>query len=196
MDGCGHRSSLNRDQSECSRGRAKLEDARESYPSTKYPMIRSAVRQRALGEFLRKHGETIHPADDSRAVERRRRTSGLRREEVARRRVELQAAVDEISFQRVRDRIRLIYRLRRVAARGDPCRPRAQRGELSTPSGRLCARRPVRRCPVPPEGRDQALGALPCRQRGGRRDAGRWRVFRRRRAGRSGGSHRNGRDQG
>jgi transcriptional regulator with XRE-family HTH domain len=60
-----------------------LEDARESYPGTKYPMIRSAVRQRALGEFLRKHRETIHPEDDSRVGERRRRTSGLRREEVA-----------------------------------------------------------------------------------------------------------------
>ena len=46
-------------------------------------MIRSAVRQRALGEFLRKHRETIHPEDVSRATERRRRTSGLRREEVA-----------------------------------------------------------------------------------------------------------------
>jgi len=43
----------------------------------------SAVRQRALGEFLRKHRETIHPADDGRAGERRRRTLGLRREEVA-----------------------------------------------------------------------------------------------------------------
>jgi len=46
-------------------------------------MILSAARQRALGEFLRKHRETIHPAGDNRAGERRRRTSGLRREEVA-----------------------------------------------------------------------------------------------------------------
>ena len=60
-----------------------MEDARENYPSTKYPMIRSAVRQRALGEFLRKHRETIHPEDGGRVGERRRRTSGLRREEVA-----------------------------------------------------------------------------------------------------------------
>jgi transcriptional regulator with XRE-family HTH domain len=43
----------------------------------------SAVRQRALGDFLRKHRETAHPADDGRAGERRRRTLGLRREEVA-----------------------------------------------------------------------------------------------------------------
>ena len=64
-------------------GGAKLEDADENYPSTKYPTILSAVRQRALGEFLRKRRETIHPADDSRVGERRRRTSGLRREEVA-----------------------------------------------------------------------------------------------------------------
>lgn len=60
-----------------------MEEPDEHYPSTKYPTILSAVRQRALGEFLRKHRETIHPADDSRAGERRRRTSGLRREEVA-----------------------------------------------------------------------------------------------------------------
>lgn len=41
------------------------------------------MRQRALGDFLRKHRETTHPADDGRAGERRRRTLGLRREEVA-----------------------------------------------------------------------------------------------------------------
>jgi len=47
-------------------------------------MIRAAVRQRALGEFLRKHRELVaKPADDKQAGERRRRTSGLRREEVA-----------------------------------------------------------------------------------------------------------------
>jgi transcriptional regulator with XRE-family HTH domain len=47
-------------------------------------MIHSAVRQRALGEFLRKHRELVTaPAEDKQAGERRRRTSGLRREEVA-----------------------------------------------------------------------------------------------------------------
>jgi transcriptional regulator with XRE-family HTH domain len=47
-------------------------------------MIHSAVRQRALGEFLRKHREQItKPADDKQVGERRRRTAGLRREEVA-----------------------------------------------------------------------------------------------------------------
>jgi transcriptional regulator with XRE-family HTH domain len=47
-------------------------------------MIHSAGRQRALGEFLRKHRELVaKPADDKHAGERRRRTSGLRREEVA-----------------------------------------------------------------------------------------------------------------
>jgi transcriptional regulator with XRE-family HTH domain len=47
-------------------------------------MIHSAVRQRALGEFLRKHRELVAvPADDKQPGERRRRTSGLRREEVA-----------------------------------------------------------------------------------------------------------------
>jgi transcriptional regulator with XRE-family HTH domain len=47
-------------------------------------MIRSAVRQRALGEFLRKHRELVtKPADGKKPDERRRRTSGLRREEVA-----------------------------------------------------------------------------------------------------------------
>ena len=60
-----------------------MEDADDNYPSTKYPTILSAVRQRALGEFLRKHREAVPPADESRAGERRRRTSGLRREEVA-----------------------------------------------------------------------------------------------------------------
>jgi transcriptional regulator with XRE-family HTH domain len=61
-----------------------LEDSNEHYPSTKYPRILSAVRQRALGEFLRKHRETAtRPTDDQQVGERRRRTSGLRREEVA-----------------------------------------------------------------------------------------------------------------
>ena len=47
-------------------------------------MTNPAVRQRALGEFLRKHRElTTNPADEKQAGERRRRTSGLRREEVA-----------------------------------------------------------------------------------------------------------------
>jgi transcriptional regulator with XRE-family HTH domain len=47
-------------------------------------MIRDAVRQQALGEFLRKHRElSTKPVDDKQAGERRRRTSGLRREEVA-----------------------------------------------------------------------------------------------------------------
>ena len=60
-----------------------MEESPENYPSTKYPTILSAARQRALGEFLRRHRETVHPADDGRVGERRRRTSGLRREEVA-----------------------------------------------------------------------------------------------------------------
>jgi transcriptional regulator with XRE-family HTH domain len=60
-----------------------LEDAHGADPGTKYPRILSAVRQRALGEFLRKHRETVHPADEGRPGARRRRTSGLRREEVA-----------------------------------------------------------------------------------------------------------------
>jgi transcriptional regulator with XRE-family HTH domain len=60
-----------------------LEDAHGADPGTKYPRILSAVRQRALGDFLRKHRETVHPADESRPGARRRRTSGLRREEVA-----------------------------------------------------------------------------------------------------------------
>lgn len=48
-------------------------------------MTNSVVRQRALGEFLRKHRELVTgPVDDKQAGERRRRTSGLRREEVAR----------------------------------------------------------------------------------------------------------------
>lgn len=47
-------------------------------------MTNSAVRQRALGEFLRKHRESVtDPAEEKKAGERRRRTSGLRREEVA-----------------------------------------------------------------------------------------------------------------
>lgn len=42
------------------------------------------MRQRALGEFLRKHRELVtQPAVDKQAGERRRRTAGLRREEVA-----------------------------------------------------------------------------------------------------------------
>jgi hypothetical protein len=61
-----------------------LADSPESYRGTKYPTIHSAVRQRALGEFLRKHRELVtKPADDKKAGERRRRTAGLRREEVA-----------------------------------------------------------------------------------------------------------------
>jgi transcriptional regulator with XRE-family HTH domain len=46
-------------------------------------MIRSAVRQRALGEFLRKHRLLTNPTGNKQAGERRRRTTGLRREEVA-----------------------------------------------------------------------------------------------------------------
>ena len=47
-------------------------------------MIHSAVRQRALGEFLRKHREQVaKPAGDKQVGERKRRTLGLRREEVA-----------------------------------------------------------------------------------------------------------------
>ena len=47
-------------------------------------MIHSGARQRALGEFLRKHRESVTGQWDGKQVgERRRRTSGLRREEVA-----------------------------------------------------------------------------------------------------------------
>ncbi|MGZ3294850.1 MAG: helix-turn-helix domain-containing protein, partial [Xanthobacteraceae bacterium] len=61
-----------------------LGDPRGNYRGTKYPTIHSAVRQRALGDFLRKHRESVAmAADDKQAGERRRRTSGLRREEVA-----------------------------------------------------------------------------------------------------------------
>lgn len=61
-----------------------MEDAHGDDPDTKYPRILSAVRQRALGEFLRKHRETVRPADESKPDGgRKRRTSGLRREEVA-----------------------------------------------------------------------------------------------------------------
>lgn len=56
----------------------------EDYGGTNYPMIRTTVRQRALAEFLRKHRELIvKPADDKQVGGRRRRTLGLRREEVA-----------------------------------------------------------------------------------------------------------------
>lgn len=65
-------------------GEFKLENSQEDYQGTNYPMIHSAVRQHALGEFLRKHRELVtKPADDKQVGERRRRTSGLRREEVA-----------------------------------------------------------------------------------------------------------------
>jgi transcriptional regulator with XRE-family HTH domain len=51
---------------------------------TKYPMIKSLLRQQTLGEFLRKHRELIsEPNGETPAVGRRRRTQGLRREEVA-----------------------------------------------------------------------------------------------------------------
>jgi transcriptional regulator with XRE-family HTH domain len=61
-----------------------LADSLKNYRGTKYPTIHSAVRQRALGEFLRKHRELVtQPAVDKQAGERRRRTAGLRREEVA-----------------------------------------------------------------------------------------------------------------
>lgn len=61
-----------------------LGDSQGGYRGTKYTTIRSDVRQRALGEFLRRHRESAAmPADDKQAGERRRRTSGLRREEVA-----------------------------------------------------------------------------------------------------------------
>jgi transcriptional regulator with XRE-family HTH domain len=61
-----------------------LADSKEVQRGTKYPTIHSAVRQRALGEFLRKHRElaTVH-TENKQAGARRRRTSGLRREEVA-----------------------------------------------------------------------------------------------------------------
>jgi transcriptional regulator with XRE-family HTH domain len=62
-----------------------LGHSQDNYQGTKYPMIRSATRQQALGEFLRKHRALIaEPAGDKPVGERRRRTSGLRREEVAR----------------------------------------------------------------------------------------------------------------
>jgi transcriptional regulator with XRE-family HTH domain len=61
-----------------------LADSLKNYRGTKYPTIHSAVRQRALGEFLRKHRELVtQPVVDKQAGERRRRTAGLRREEVA-----------------------------------------------------------------------------------------------------------------
>jgi transcriptional regulator with XRE-family HTH domain len=61
-----------------------LEDSQDDNRGTKYPTIHSAVRQRALGDFLRKHREAVPiAADDKQVGERRRRTSGLRREEVA-----------------------------------------------------------------------------------------------------------------
>lgn len=56
----------------------------KNYLGTNYPMIRTGVRQQALAEFLRKHREAItKPAGDKQVGERRRRTLGLRREEVA-----------------------------------------------------------------------------------------------------------------
>jgi transcriptional regulator with XRE-family HTH domain len=59
-------------------------DSQGDNRGTKYPTIQSAVRQRALGEFLRWHRESVViPADDKQVGERKRRTSGLRREEVA-----------------------------------------------------------------------------------------------------------------
>jgi len=61
-----------------------LGDSRGAYRGTKYPTIHSGVRQRALGDFLRKHRESVViAAGGKQAGERRRRTSGLRREEVA-----------------------------------------------------------------------------------------------------------------
>ena len=57
---------------------------RKDDPDTKHPTILNEVRRRALAEFLRKHRElVIQPADDKQRGERKRRTSGLRREEVA-----------------------------------------------------------------------------------------------------------------
>ncbi|MGO9356236.1 MAG: helix-turn-helix transcriptional regulator [Xanthobacteraceae bacterium] len=56
----------------------------DDYRDTNYPTIRAAVRQRALGEFLRRHRElVVEQAGTKQADERKRRTSGLRREEVA-----------------------------------------------------------------------------------------------------------------
>src|SRR5271166_5636769 len=60
-----------------------MEDPHGQYRTTKYPRLFSASRQRALGEFLRKHRELVTPADERQIGERRRRTQGLRREEVA-----------------------------------------------------------------------------------------------------------------
>jgi transcriptional regulator with XRE-family HTH domain len=61
-----------------------LADSQDNYGGTKYPMTYSAVRQRALGEFLRKHRESAaKPAENKQVGARRRRTLGLRREEVA-----------------------------------------------------------------------------------------------------------------
>ena len=50
-------------------------------------MIKSLLRQQTLGEFLRKHREltAIEPSGGEQAFGRRRRTQGLRREEVAQR---------------------------------------------------------------------------------------------------------------
>src|SRR5258708_17341890 len=62
----------------------KLGHSQDNYRGTKYPTIHSAVRQQALGEFLRKHRELVAElASDKQVGERKRRTTGLRREEVA-----------------------------------------------------------------------------------------------------------------
>src|SRR5260370_29959866 len=61
----------------------KLGHSQDNYRGTKYPTIHSAVRQQALGEFLRKHRELVAElASDKQVGERKRRTTGLRREEV------------------------------------------------------------------------------------------------------------------
>jgi transcriptional regulator with XRE-family HTH domain len=61
-----------------------LGHSQDNYRGTKYPTIQSSMRQQALGEFLRKHRELVAElASDKQVGERKRRTSGLRREEVA-----------------------------------------------------------------------------------------------------------------
>jgi transcriptional regulator with XRE-family HTH domain len=61
-----------------------LGHSQDNYRGIKYPTIHAALRQQALGEFLRKHRELVaEPAGEKQLGERRRRTSGLRREEVA-----------------------------------------------------------------------------------------------------------------
>jgi transcriptional regulator with XRE-family HTH domain len=117
-------------------------------------MTSSAVRQRALGEFLRKHRELVtNPTDDGQAGARRRRTSGLRREEVAQMarisstwyaRLEQGKEVTPSSaaLGRIAEVLRLAPAERaylfQVARRVDPNGPLTSPGELATQSIESC----------------------------------------------------------